>query len=92
MKLNSDALLASFATLAVIDTVLMVTFWQLEGNPLLLMLGPVWASVAKLAPLAALVIVWRYTQMDNHWVGRTSVTGLVVLYALVTLTNLWVLA
>lgn len=86
-----NRVVAGFIGLALLDTGLMLAFWHLEGNPLLLAVGPIWATVIKIAAVAGLVGIWETFEIEDSHLCRRLLHGLTIGYALVAVTNVGVL-
>lgn len=80
-----------FIGLALLDTGLMLAFWRLEGNPLLVAAGPFWATIFKILPVAGLVIIWETFDVHQSTIGRRLLHGLTAVYGLVAITNVGVI-
>jgi len=75
-----------------VDIALTLTHWHHEGNPVVLALGP-WGMVAvKAVALGAMVLLWQRTSISEHSVARACLWCLCALYAVVAVTNVYVLA
>lgn len=74
--------------LVLVDGLMTLPHWQLEGNPIVLALGPVGMLMVKCVAVSALVFVWtRIDGIQDSLIARASLTSLTGLYALVVLTN-----
>lgn len=89
----TDHALVLTAVLCLVDGLMTLPHWQLEGNPAVLQLGPHGMLAVKAVAVAGLAAVWfgsvRGSQFDR--VGASLVWGLAALYGVVVATNVVVL-
>jgi len=89
----SDRLLWATVFLAgPVDIGLTLTHWHHESNPVVLALGPWGMVTVKAVALGALVLLWHRTAVSEQRVARACLWFLCALYAVVAVTNLYVLA
>lgn len=79
--------------LSLIDGVMTLPYWQLEGNPVVLSLGPAGMIAVKLLVGLSLPAVWFLSIKGSgyEWIGKWTVAPLTALYTIVVVTNLIVL-
>lgn len=80
------------AVLCFVDGLMTLPYWHLEGNPVVLALGPERMLLAKSAVLG-MIYLWVTSVRGSrfHRVGQACILFLFVLYAAVVGTNLLVL-
>jgi len=89
----SDRLLWATLFLAgPVDVALTLPNWHHESNPVVLALGPWGMVTVKAVALGALVLLWQRTTISEHRLASGCLYGLCGLYAVVAVTNLYVLA
>jgi hypothetical protein len=92
MSASNRLLWATVILAGPVDIALTLPNWHHESNPVVLALGP-WGMVAvKAVALAAMVLLWKRTSISENRVARACLCFLFALYAVVAVTNLWVLA
>jgi hypothetical protein len=74
-----------------IDTLMTLPNWHLEGNPVVLSLGPLGLVAVKTVAILGAILVWIHTDIDEHPVGKLCAWFLCSLYGLVVVTNAIVL-
>jgi len=75
-----------------VDIALTLANWHHEGNPVVLALGPWGMVTVKAVALAAMALLWKRTAISEQRVARACLWVLCALYAVVAVTNLYVLA
>ena len=75
--------------LSLIDGIMTLPYWQLEGNPVVLSLGPTGMILVKLLVGLTLPAVWFLSVKGSgyEWTGKWTVAPLTVLYTIVVVTN-----
>lgn len=89
---RTDYAILAVAGLVLFDGFMTLPYWHLEGNPVVLTLGPWGMLGVKLAAVCGLLWLYFYWPgVRTHIVTKASVWSLTALYGFVVLTNLWVL-
>lgn len=78
--------------LCLLDGLMTLPFWHLEGNPLVLSLGTSGMLLVKLFAVIGLLAMWfGWDGVKDSRVAQVSVWGVCLLYAVVVVTNVVVL-
>lgn len=85
------AMVVAMVFQGVVDTVITLPNFHLEGNPLWLALGPEALAVVKPLLAAGVLIVWFGTEIRNERYAHPFAWLLLILYAIVVGTNAAVL-
>lgn len=90
---RAELLLAVAVVLSLVDGLMTLPHWHLEGNPVVLAIGPTGMVLTKLIAGVSALVCYRYLLKgtDYSWVGKASGTGLCLLYGIVVTTNVLVL-
>lgn len=89
----TDVAVAIAVLLAIVDGLMTLPVWHLEGNPVVLGLGPLGMLAVKLLAGAGLVLCY-FCFVRGEWTaryGRPFVWALTALYTVVVYTNVLVL-
>jgi len=83
----TDLLWVSVFLAGPVDVGLTLLNWELEGNPIVLWLGPTGMVLVKTFALGGVLWSWYYFKLESHNVAQMCVGFLAMLYASVALTN-----
>jgi len=90
-EVRRDAWLFGAVAMILLDWVVSVPWWHLEGNPVALALGP-WGTLAvKTLAVVGLTYVWFERDAREHRLGPVLAVSLFLLHATVVVSNLAVI-
>lgn len=89
----TDHALVLTAVLCLVDGLMTLPHWQLEGNPVVLHLGPLGMLAVKAIAVGGLGLTWFYSVRGSRYnrFAAALVWGLAALYGIVVATNVLVL-
>jgi len=90
---KAEGLLLGAFGLSLVDGIMTIPYWHLEGNPAVLALGPGGMMLVKIVVGLTAVVIYSLTLKGTRyaWVGKASGIGLCTIYAVVVVTNVAVL-
>lgn len=91
-RTHTDRAAVLAVELCLLDGLMTLPFWHLEGNPFVLSLGTSGMLVVKLAAVSALLALWfGWDGVKDSRVAQACVWSVCSLYAVVVVTNAVVL-
>lgn len=87
MERTDYVFLSAIVLAGPVDVAMTLPNWHLEGNPVVLSLGPLGLVAVKSVAILGAILVWYRTDMNDHPVGKLCAWFLCSLYGLVVVTN-----
>jgi len=88
VKSRWDYLILLCGSLVIVDGLITLPFWHLEQVPTTLALGPAGMMIAKISGVSGLLFVWfRMDGVRSHFVSKSSVACLTLLYVFIVTSN-----